>query len=136
MRPPFAVPVRQIRPTDKSDTEKVLLMQRSQQRTAKVRRAYPKVDPATRGKERPCFCGCGKNVTGGKTFATDACRKRYQRAQSDKLATAQAGKAALVDARKAAAAATGNDTDAAGGTDSKTDAAGTTGKKADTEKTK
>jgi hypothetical protein len=30
-------------------------------------------------RERQCACGCGQSVFGRQRFATEACRKRYQR---------------------------------------------------------
>lgn len=71
------------------------------------RRAYPKIDPAERGKERDCLCGCGKKVTGRKAFATDACRKKYQRAEDQKKSDAKTLVSEFAARRAAATADTG-----------------------------
>lgn len=58
-------------------------MKQKQIRSQKTRRAYPKLGEGATTKTRKCLDGCGKDVTGRAAFASDACRKRYQRSLQD-----------------------------------------------------
>ncbi len=85
-------------------------MKKSTMQQASQRRAYPKLDPTLIGKPHDCLCGCGQTVNGKAAFASDACRKRYQRAIAQKSEDAKATVAEQIAKKTATAAAAANDT--------------------------